>query len=337
MVKKLPVEERAVAIDLKAEKLRIENKIIKKKYQQSLKDNRKLESLLGACETDHLKTFEIRIAKGSNNEATAFIILSDWHVDEIVTAVSVNGYNRYNEKIAHSRITKVFQNALKLIEISKQDNVVKDAIIILAGDFLSGSIHEELLENTSMLPMDAMLFAQDHIASGIKFLLDNTDLNIKAVCSVGNHSRTTDKVHISTEHGNSLEYYMYHNLARFFALNKRVTFQMDKSYHQYFKVYGDVMRTHHGHAVGFGGGVGGITIPINKKIAQWDKMRQAKLDIFGHFHQWLDGGKWIVNNSLIGFSPYALKLGANPSPPGQGFFLYHAKYGKTMVSPISVE
>ena len=339
MKKKLlpPIEQMAVKSDAKVDKLQIENKLIKKKYKILLNENRSLENLLNAKESDDLKPFEIRIGKGSNDEAIAFIILSDWHVDEIITAVSVNGYNKFNEKIAHQRIVKCFQSAVKLINISQQDNKITELVVVLAGDFISGNIHEELLENTSMLPMDAMLFAQDHIASGIKFLLGNTDVKISAVCAVGNHSRITDKVHISTEQGNSLEYFMYHNLARFFATEKRITFQMEKSYHQYIKVYGKKIRVHHGHAMSFGGGVGGITIPINKAIAQWNKMTPVWLDIFGHFHQHFDGGNFVANNSLIGYSPYAIRIKASPSKPSQAFFLIHKKYGKIMNTPIAVE
>ena len=326
-----------VAGDLRTEKLRIENKIIKKKYKELMTDNRRLEALLNSCETDAVKPFEIRVNKNSTSEAVAFILLSDWHVDEVVKAVSVNGYNRFNPEVAHSRIVKCFQNALRLIQLSKQESKINEVFVVLAGDFISSNIHEELLENTSMLPMDAMLFAQDHIVSGINFLLDNTDVKINVVCAVGNHSRITEKVHNSSEHGNSLEYYMYHNIARFFALNKRLTFQMDKSYHQYIRVYGRLIRVHHGHAITYGGGIGGITIPINKAISQWNKLKNVYLDIFGHFHQYVDGGNFVTNNSLIGYNSYALKIKASPSRPAQTFFLVHKKYGKIMSTPIHVD
>lgn len=336
--KQIPFEQLlAVKADIKLEKMSLNLKALKKKYKQLIIENNQLEKLLGSCETDALKPFQIKVSKNTKGEAVAFIILSDWHVDEIIRAISVNGYNKFNPQIAHARIVKCFQNALKLIQLNQQDNVIEEIFVVLAGDFISGNIHEELLENTSMLPIEAMIFAQDHIVSGLQFLLDNSDVKINVVCAVGNHSRITDKVHNSSEQGNSLEYFMYHNIAKFFATNKRLTFQMDKAYFQHIKVFGRLIRIHHGHSVSYGGGVGGITIPINKAIAQWNKMKNVYLDILGHFHQFFDGGNFVTNNSLIGYSPYAQKIKASPSRPGQTFFLIHKKYGKIQTTPIHVD
>ena len=144
----------------------------------------------------------------------------------------------------------------------------------------------------------------------------------------------TKRIHHATEQGNSLEVYMYHNLALHFAGEKRVRFIIAEGYHTYVDVYGYTVRLHHGHNLRYGGGVGGIFIPVNKAIAQWNKGRRADLDVFGHFHQFKDGGNFICNGSLIGYNAFALSIKADYEKPQQAFFLIDKKRGKSIVAPI---
>jgi hypothetical protein len=143
-------------------------------------------------------------------------------------------------------------------------------------------------------------------------------------------------VHVSTEQGNSLEWMVYKNLAMHFKANKRVTFVMSRSYFTWVEVLGYKIRFHHGHAIKYGGGVGGFTIPINKAIARYDQQQTAYLDVIGHLHTKFDGGKFIVNGSLIGNTPYGFRMGFTGKPE-QTFFLIQEGYGKTVVAPIFVE
>ena len=82
------------------------------------------------------------------------------------------------------------------------------------------------------------------------------------------------------------------------------------------------------------GGVGGIFIPVNKAIAQWNRFKKAYLDIFGHFHQFIDGGNFICNGSIIGYGPFSLLIKAAYEPPRQSFLLIDKNRGKTIVAPI---
>jgi hypothetical protein len=90
----------------------------------------------------------------------------------------------------------------------------------------------------------------------------------------------------------------------------------------------------HGHNIRFAGGVGGVYIPINKAINQWNKLRHAYLDILGHFHTFRDGGNFIVNGSLCGYNAFAISIKADFEEPRQCFMLIDKKRGKTIVAPI---
>lgn len=272
-----------------------------------------------------------------DSQATAVAIASDWHSEEKVTFDETNGINEFNLKEFTKRADKFFVSTAKLVRGKQLSIPVKRLVLALIGDFITGNIHEENAETAQLLPMEALLNAQNHIEAGIRYLLANTNVDLVIPCHSGNHARITKKIRHATEAGNSLEYVMYHQLANLFKDEKRVKFYIAPGYLSYLDIDGFIMRLHHGHAIRFAGGIGGISISANKKIAQWDKTRQANLDVFGHFHQFEvgRGRKFICNGSLIGYNAYAVSGGFEPEKPLQAFFLVnHKRKEITDISPI---
>lgn len=278
----------------------------------------------------------IPMPSSGKSEATAVVLCSDWHIEERVVSGTVSGLNEYNLEIAQQRAEKFWRTTARMIHIYKRDIPIKNIVVWLGGDFLSGNIHEELLETCELPPVEAAILAQDWLASGITYLLEHTDCNLEIPCSVGNHSRITAQTRVSTEQGNSLELFVYHALANHFRGNKRVHFILPEGYHTYVKVYDKTLRFHHGHGTKYQGGVGGIFIPAFKSISQWNKGRVADLDCFGHWHSAKDGGNFVLNGSLIGYNAYALSIKADFEKPRQLFFLMDSQRGKTLTCPIIV-
>ena len=330
--------EQQFQLDMETLKFKREEKENDRRYQVAMKEVMRLREDLEnivSCK-DSVSTYKIPVSKSSGGNAVAFAIASDWHVEENVKPESVNGSNEYTMAIAKKRAEKFFQHTLQLVEKEQHAVNIDTLVLALLGDFFSGNIHEELLASCEVGPQDAMLFAQNLIASGIEFILKNSKLKLVIPCAVGNHSRMTHKVHVSNEQGNSLEWAMYNFLAKYFEKEKRVTFVLSRSYHNYIEVFDYTIRFHHGHAISYGGGLGGITVPVIKAINRYNTDRKAYLDVFGHFHNRIDGGMFIVNGSLIGDSPYGKRLGFTGRPE-QAFFLIDQKRGKTIVAPIIVE
>lgn len=271
------------------------------------------------------------------SEATPVVVFSDWHFEERV-GPEVGDLNRYNLSIARTRATNAFQSAHKLITQHLAPGVTINRVVLaLLGDFISGDIHDEVAEVAEVPPTYAIREVQAALISGIEFLLRETKCEFVIVCHSGNHARTTKTTRFSTENGHSLEYLMYLHLQAYFKDQKRITFIIPDGMHSYVDIYGTVVRFHHGHAVKYGGGVGGIYIPTHKAIAQWNKARHADLDVFGHFHQQVDGGNFLANGSLIGYNAFALSIKASYERPKQTLFLVDNKRGRTCVWPIFVE
>lgn len=330
----------AVEADLKKLHSKKETHDINTKYETLLSEIERLRVERDAIQQlEPVSSYTIPSAKMSDNssEATAVILASDWHIEETVESNVVNGLNEYNLDIAKARAEAFFRNSVRLIKIYQKDIAIKQCVLALLGDFISGQIHEELAEGNSLRPIDALIYVQNIITSGIEYILDNTDCSLTVPCHSGNHGRSTQKQRHATEAGNSFEYYMYHNLANYFKDNKRIKFLIPTSYLSYVQVYDTVLRFHHGHSIKYGGGIGGLFIPTFKAISQWNKSRWATLDCFGHFHQTKNGGNFLCNGSLIGFNAYAVNIKADFEKPSQTFFLVHNKYGVETVTKVRLD
>jgi hypothetical protein len=270
-------------------------------------------------------------------EATVVVVASDWHCEEEV-GPEVNGLNTYTLELAKSRAVQFFQGAQRLTRLLQQDIRIDEMVLALLGDFITGQIHEaENAETNNLTPNLAVVFAQDLLIAGIDFLLDNFKGHITLVCHSGNHARTTKRTRFGAENGHSLEFLLYRMLAAHYRFEPRLKFVIPDGMHSYIDIYDQVIRFQHGHAINYGGGVGGIYIPVNKKIGQWNKGRKANLDVFGHFHQLRDGGNFICNGSMIGYNSFALSIGADYEPPKQALFLMDKKRGRTAMWPILFE
>ena len=338
--KKVLSAKEQVSQDLSRIDEKSSNRTQGKRYNAALKQIAELERNLKVFQgTRDVQTYTIPHHKsGSGSEATAVVLASDWHWGETVTAEQTNGLNEFNPAIRKARAEAFFSNIVRLVQIFRKDIEIKDLVLALLGDFISNSIHPDIAETNSEAVVFEIIGVQEMIASGIEYILANTDLNLVVPTSCGNHGRSTPKNRGSTEAGVSWEYLMYHNLANHFRGNKRVTFMLSRSYLSYVDVAGYLIRFHHGHAIKYGGGVGGIFISAFKAISQWDKGRQAQLDCFGHFHQVKDGGKFLSNGSLVGFNDFAVRIKADFEKPKQVFFLIdHKRKEKTVCCPVFLE
>lgn len=272
-------------------------------------------------------------------EATAVAMLSDAHVEETVRPGETPYPNAYNPEIAHRSLGRFFAGIEWKLELYRSAFQIRNVLLWLGGDLMTGHIHPENVENTTGTPIETMLWLYPRLVDGIERLLADPKIERLIVpCSYGNHGRNTPKPYRALGAVHSYEWALYQLLAQHFAAKgeKRVQFLADKSAHQYAKVYGFDLHFHHGDETNYGGGVGGITIPINKATAQWDKAKRCHYHHFGHWHQYSPGGRVTMNGSVIGYSAYAMSIKADPEDPQQAFYLLDSKRGKTCCSPIWV-
>jgi hypothetical protein len=295
---------------------------------------RQMDLLIGINGEPAIRRFE-RVKKSNSRGVAVVIPASDWHVEERVFGESTDGKNQFDLAEAEKRIGRFYAKAVELIDWQCHMAPVAEIWHPLLGDLLTGYIHEELMETNSLSPTEACVFLQEMICSGIDLLVRETKLPIYVPTCVGNHGRTTAKKRIKTSHRNSFEWLLYKTLAKHYSDNYHVRWSVGNGYHNIQEIMGRTVRFHHGDGLRYQGGIGGITIPANKKIAQWQKVRTVDFDIFGHWHQYLHHyPSWVCCPSLIGYTEFSVEIGAEFQHPAQAFIVIDRALGITLATPI---
>lgn len=321
------------------------------KLTQQLKDkDSKYQFVLGQLEKAQQELSAVSLLRGvqdppslipqpssGSSGSVAVFCFGDWHVEEVINPATVNGMNEFNPEIAKARTAKLARQAVDLTKMFARDTKIDRGIICLLGDFITNSTHPHA-EGVCMSPNDAVVFATERLMEVLSYISDHSPMStIHVVCKSGNHGRMTKDQKISTEAGHSLEHTMYRFLALRYKDHPALQFHIEDGYHSYVPVFNTVLRIHHGHHLRYWGGVGGLTIPVLKKIACWNAVGPADVDLFGHFHTFTPHRKFRCNGSLIGLSPYGLSVGGEYEMPTQDMFLIHERLGVTIQSPIYLE
>ena len=332
------LDKELVRRDRQIAKLKGEVTSLRSKYKHAISELdawEKRSEILEALEAGGTDKTIRKLAEGSQAPSTAILCMSDWHVEEEVRPDLVNGLNEYNLDIAARRVERSFQKGLELIDSWRRTWPIDVLVLAVLGDLISGYIHEELVENNFLSPTEASLFAQEHLHAGIQFLKKEGGVKkiIVPTC-FGNHGRTTRKRRIASGYKNSYEWLMYSNMEIMYRQDPQVEWVVGKGYHNLLDLQGVTVRLHHGDGLRYQGGVGGITVPVNKKIAAWNQSRPADLDIFGHWHQFVDHWNWVCGGCLIGFNPYAIEIGASYQPPTQTLVMVSRNHGKVAALPV---
>lgn len=269
--------------------------------------------------------------------ACAVAVLSDLHIEETVDPESVAGVNDFNLNEAHRRLQRFFEAVDWMVRHHRNAYQIDTLILAIIGDLISGYIHEELVEVNELSPTEAIVWLNDRIIPGIRFLLDHTGFEkIIIPCCFGNHSRTTRKTHISTIHKNNLELFVYDQIRRTFSDDPRIEVKIAQGELVYVDIWDYTIRFTHGDAVKGGSGMVGPISGAMRKIAAWDTNTPSDVTVMGHWHRYTALPNLVINGSLIGFGPYTQHIGALYEEPSQAFFLMDYERGKTFDSPLWV-
>lgn len=279
----------------------------------------------------------IKVKKAGKREVVPVIVASDWHIEEQVKSAVTNGMNEYNMEIAERSVIQFFHNACELINQTKRDSKVSTVVFSILGDIINGVLRDEDLQSNQQTSIEALSTARTLLYRGLKQMAEDTKCNIRVICCVGNHGRLTDKVYPSNQVRNSLEYLLYKTLERDFRDHPNINVVVSEAGYYIQDIYGIRVRFHHGHTFKFNGGIGGLSVPVLRKISQLNLIEKADLDVCGHFHSMQIFNNCILNGSLVGANGYSIQLGIPFEPPRQAFFLIDSKYGRSVVAPIFID
>jgi hypothetical protein len=297
--------------------------------------NAKYDEALALKVDTPVRVPKITAKSDRSGQAVAIVQYSDWHVEERIEKSLVGGLNEYNPEIAKARAGRLIENTIKLIRKERQDVKISELVVWLGGDFINNYIHEAYVQTNFLTPIEAVTFAKELLKRSLLTLAEHAGVaKIILLCSRGNHGRLTKRMESTVDYKMNFEAMLYHILKQ--ELDQEpFEWHVPDSELGYAEVYTKTIRYFHGHQVSYQGGVGDLTVPLNKVIQKWDRTRKADWNLMGHYHRyWMPTQNCSLNGSLCGFNPYALSLGFSYEPPTQVFQLLDAKRGFTVRTPI---
>ncbi len=280
---------------------------------------------------------------GKRGKSVIGALLSDIHMGEVISAEEILGINAFDPDICRQRLRRYFEAVCIIGQRWSSDTECEGVLLALAGDLVSGDIHEELRMTNALTSHEQCLAVAEEVSAGIRHLLE-TYGRVHVVVVPGNHGRTTHKPTAKLYSRLSYDTLIGAMVAQKFTSDARVTFQQSDAKDQITPVFGRSVFTTHGDKIGTKGGMGfaGPMLPIvrgSKKIdaQQAGIGRKPDLIQFGHYHTTGNPGHVLANGSVPGYGEYADDLRAVVEPPQQWAYLLHNKWWLRERMPIQLE
>lgn len=270
--------------------------------------------------------------------ATALVMLSDLHLDEIVNASEVGGMNAYNREIAIQRLQRTADAAVNMGKNLMGGFEYQGAIVILGGDMVAGSLHDDTVfnEESSMIP--TVDFWINHLAKFLETIADAYGPT-HVVSVVGNHGRLSLKPRMKGRTVDSWDHLLALVLQRHLRTDKRFSWNIPLCADAYIEIYGRKMLVTHGDTMKGGGGLAGIIVPASAYDAKKRKRNSSYGEEhdhlwMGHFHSYTRSGKVTINGSLKGTDEYAFLGNFGHEEPAQAFAVITPEHGVTIEAAL---
>ena len=264
-------------------------------------------------------------SKKADHRGIANLLLSDLHLDEVVSAAQMGGVNAYDRAIAVRRLEGTIDRACEVARDYISGIQYEGITLWLGGDIFSGNIHEELKITNAAPIMASFEFWLDPMVAAIRRLADEFG-KVHIPGCVGNHGRNTYKPVMKNRVEDNWDWLFYRVVSREFRDDDRVTWQLPVTAdvtvhhydHRYLLTHGDQFRG--------GSGISGIQTPLALGAFRKSKRQQAVADPFdtmllGHFHQYMTLPGIVVNGSLKGYDEYASISNFGFEVPQQAFWI----------------
>lgn len=326
------------------EQLRLERNTARAAHRQA---ERELEALLK--DVDRLTALNAvsvetpRWAKAKarrvKHEATALVMLSDLHLDEVIDPAEVAGMNAYNREIALQRLQRAADGAIRLGKELMAGFQITNAIVIFGGDMVHGNLHDNAEWNETPSVIATVDYWADHLAKFLDTIAVGFGGQVHVVSVVGNHGRNTNKPRTRGRVQDSFDHHLTRLVQRHYRDDPRFTWNVPMSADAYVNVYDHRILVTHGDQARGGSGISGLFTPIalldsrkRKRDASFGRAYDHLM--MGHWHQYIRGNGFTVNGSLCGVNAYAYLGNFGYEPPAQAFGIVTPEHGMTIEAPI---
>ena len=329
----------------RAEATQVELREAKRQLKSAVDDRDAMARELSLYMKDYTATPDwLKSPKSTDKtqRATLLGMLSDTHYGEVVDASQMDGYNAYNPDIAVVRSQRFFERTIRVARHYLTGVEYDGYVLVLGGDLVSGSIHDELLQTNELTIYESIEFALAQLIKGVEMLADEFT-NLLVVSVPGNHGRTTRKPQAKNYSADNADSHIARLLASHFA-GTSIEFNVPDSTDADFSIYDWKFSAEHGHDFKQAGSpeigsIGPIMRGTLRKGAR--KLGEGKpidYNLLGHFHQFIDGAAkgFMSNGSVKGYDEYARSGNFKPERPQQLLASITPEFGVTTVAPVFV-
>jgi hypothetical protein len=276
--------------------------------------------------------FEIQKNNPDTKEVSVVSVFSDWHIGEVINREEMEGFNSFNLDIATKRVNTYMSKLMDWVKLHRNNYTVKEWVILVLGDLISGDIHYELTAtNEFPCPVQASE-AGGLLAKAISAGAPHFEKVVVHFVTADNHSRLTKKSQCKQGGLNSWGYYVSDIAQARLSLHKNVEFNSHNVIEAVVRIQNKRYLILHGDGIKGQAGIPfyGIQAKVGKEaVARMHMSEEQKFDtmIMGHFHQPAKMVNWMMSGSLSGTTEYDHKAGRHCLPCQIAFFV-HPKWGE---------
>ena len=303
--------------DIEITRLKAEKQILQKKYTQAIKATSTQEVVLEYIRNYTQALPEVTSPKPGtikdigSSEEELILNLGDIHAGEVVKAEEMNDLNEYNFNILTHRLKSLADSVIVIAKNKLSGYTFRKLHILGLGDWVSGTIHDELVENAEGNVIEWTMNLAYVVAQMIRELAAEFE-EIEFVGVIGNHGRLHKKPRFKARYVN-WDYVCYQMLSALLAKQKNVKCTIPKSFWHIHEVNNHKFLLIHGDNINSSLGIpwyGIVRMVANLKELLASKDQHFDYIMLGHFHNYglLDRvkGELIINGSLIGGNEYSV-------------------------------
>ena len=265
-------------------------------------------------------------------------VLSDTHYGETINPAEVDYINAYNPKIAERRTRTYFEKVLMMARDYTSGIAYDGMVLFLAGDMVSGTIHEETTETNAETTAESIVHWLGPLEAGINMLAADLG-HVLVPCVVGNHGRNTTKPRAKRRARDNNDWLLYKLLQRDFRGRDDVQIMVSDAADLQVPVYKTKFQLHHGDQYRGGSGISAMLSPLmlghhRKTQRQTTVGRPFDWEVMGHWHNYWHGMGIIVSGALKGVDEYAYIGNFRPDRPQLAWWITTPERGIVLSGPI---
>lgn len=330
-----PIQERATKLKRRAQEQEIARKLDVEAQRQEF-----LKALCAAHEP--VKDWKPRQVitlktKPQFPEEVANIVLSDWHLGEVVRKEETGGLCEFNMEIAQKRIEKLLESQKEIILIHTRGGIpIKKCVVWLLGDIITGeTIYKGQKNFIEFGIAEQIVNAKQTLG---EFLLNLLTLysNVKVVAVMGNHGRVGVRGE-ATVIWNNYDWVVYNWTKDLLSNYAQIEWNISQAWFIIEEIEGWRFIGQHGEDIRQW-----LRTPwygIERDIAEMTEIlsdieeKPPYYWLYAHFHVAEQAetprGERIINGSLVGGNLFSVKKLRKVSRPSQSFFGVSRKQGIT--------